>query len=222
MNSVSLSAHDSLSLPTMDVGPPTVFVVDDDISVREALEQLILSTGSRVETFASGEDFLLRERPVTPSCLVLDLNLPGLHGLALQQQVIAAGSGMPIIFITAYGDVPMTVSAMKAGAIEFLTKPLQEEQLLSAIDEALRRSFVALAKEAELDVLRQRYALLSRREQEVMDLVVRGLLNKQVGGALGISEITVKAHRARMMKKMHAGSLADLVKIAAKLRYLPF
>jgi FixJ family two-component response regulator len=222
MNSVSLSAHDSVLLPPLDVGPPTVFVVDDDISVREALEQLVLSTGSRVETFASGEAFLLRERPVTPSCLVLDLNLPDLHGLDLQQRVIAAGTGMPIIFITAYGDVPMTVSAMKAGAVEFLTKPLHDDVLLNAIDEALQRSFVALAKESELQVLRQRYALLTRREQEVMDLVVRGLLNKQVGGALGISEITVKAHRARMMKKMHAGSLADLVKIAAKLRYVPF
>ena len=221
MNSVSLSASDSTLLDKLAVAPPIVFVVDDDISVREGLEHLILCTGLRVETFGSAAAFLLRERPLTPSCLLLDLNLPDLHGLELQNRIVAAGPGMPIIFISAYGDVPTTVRAMKAGALEFLTKPLCEDALLNAIEEALQHSAAALANAARIRVLRERYESLSRREREVMDLVVSGMLNKLVGGILGISEITVKAHRAKMMRKMNAGSLADLVKMAAKLRYFP-
>ena len=217
MNSLSLSAADSTSTRSSQPDP-VVFVVDDDVSVREALELLILSTGVRVETFASAEEFLLRERPRTPSCVILDLNLPDVNGLEVQERIAASGVGMPIIFITAYGDVPVTVRAMKAGAVEFLTKPLHEDLLLNAVEEALRRSHVALAEELETRMIRDRYKLLSLRERQVMDLVVSGLLNKQVGGALGISEITVKAHRARVMQKMNAGSLAELVKIAARLR----
>jgi FixJ family two-component response regulator len=221
MNSASLSACESKLPCSLEAARPIVFVVDDDVSVREALEHLLRCTGLRVESFASAAAFLRRERPLTPSCLLLDLNLPDLHGLDLQKRIVASGTGIPIVFITAYGDVPMTVLAMKAGAVEFLTKPLREDALLSAIEEALQCSCVALTKEAETRAVRERYALLSRREQEVMDLVVRGLLNKQVGARLGISEITVKAHRARMLRKMGAASLADLVKMAAKLRYLP-
>jgi FixJ family two-component response regulator len=217
MNSASLSAADStLARPSQP--DPVVFVVDDDISVREALELLIRCTGSRVETFASAEEFLLRERPRTPSCVILDLNLPDLNGLEVQERIAARGAGMPIIFVTAYGDVPATVRAMKAGAVEFLTKPLHEDLLLKAVEEAIRYSHVALAEELETRMIRDRYTLLSPRERQVMDLVVSGLLNKQVGGVLGISEITVKAHRARVMHKMNAGSLAELVKFVARLR----
>ena len=219
MNSASLSASDATLLDPLEFVPPIVFVVDDDISVREGLEHLIRCTGLRVETFASAAAFLRRERPLTPSCLLLDLNLPDLHGLELQNRIVAAGPGMPIIFISAYGDVPTTVRAMKAGALEFLTKPLCEDALLNAIEDALQHSAAALAHEAQIRVLRERYESLSRREREVMDLVVSGMLNKLIGGILGISEITVKAHRAKMMRKMNAGSLADLVKMAAKLRY---
>jgi len=189
MTIANLTPPDTKLLRTLEVVRPTVFIVDDDISVREALEQLIRSTGPRVETFTSAEAFLRRERPLTPSCLLLDLYLPGLHGLELQERIVAAGASVPIIFITAYGDVPMTVRAMKAGAVEFLTKPICDEALLGAIEEALRRSTVALAEEAEQRALVKRYALLSSREQEVMSLVVYGLLNKQVGARLGISEI---------------------------------
>ena len=218
MSSANLSTSESKLVRAFEVTRPIVFVVDDDISVREALESLILCTGLRVETFDSAEAFLQRERPLSPSCLLLDLNLPGLHGLDLQKRIVASGASIPIIFITAFGDVPMTVSAMKAGAVEFLTKPLREDALLSAIEEALQCSCVALAKEAETRAIRERYALLSRREREVLEFVVLGLLNKQVGARLGISEITVKAHRARMMRKMAAESLAELVKMVAKLR----
>jgi FixJ family two-component response regulator len=197
---------------------PTVLVVDDDISVRESLQLLIRCAGWGVETFASAREFLAHERPIAPSCLILDVNLPDLNGLELQQRITADGTGMPIIFITGHGDVPMTVRAMKAGAIEFLTKPFVDDVLLSAIKEALALSCAALSDEAQLRELRDRYASLSRREREVMRLVVTGLLNKQVGGELGISEITVKAHRGRMMRKMKAGSLADLVSMSTKLR----
>jgi FixJ family two-component response regulator len=217
MNSASLSVPDSTSARPSPPDP-VVFVVDDDVSVREALELLIQCTGARVETFASAEEFLLRERPRTPSCVILDLNLPDINGLEVQERIAASGGGMPIIFITAYGDVPLTVRAMKAGAVEFLTKPLHDDVLLNAVEEALRCSHAALAGEFETRMIRDRYKLLSLRERQVMDLVVSGLLNKQVGGALGISEITVKAHRARAMQKMNAGSLAELVKMAARLR----
>ena len=195
---------------------PTVFVVDDDVSVRESLESLIRWTGWQPETFASAQAFLSRPRARAPSCLVLDVGLPDLNGLDLQT-LVAERTDMPIIFITGCGDVPMTVRAMKAGAVEFLTKPFGDDALLSAIRDAIGRSSATLGREAELHALRDSYASLSGRERQVMALVVQGRLNKQVGGELGISENTVKAHRGRMMRKMHAGSLADLVNMAAKL-----
>ena len=204
----------------MDTGiTPVVFVVDDDVSVREALEPLIRYAGWQPETFASAQEFLDRPRLTVPSCLVLDVSLPDLNGLDLQKRIVDR-TDMPIIFITGHGDVPMTVRAMKAGAVEFLTKPFDDEALLSAIRNAIERSEAALGDEANLRVLRERYASLSPREREVMSLVVSGLLNKQVGGELGISEITVKAHRGRVMQKMKAASLADLVTMGARL-YLP-
>jgi len=196
---------------------PIVFVVDDDVSVREALEALIGNEGWEVESFPSAEEFLARPRVFRPSCLVLDLTLPNLTGLDLQRRVSDRGD-MPIIFITSYGDVPTTVRAMKAGAVEFLTKPFSDEVLLSAIHQAVERSRAALDREEGVRKLRERYESLSRREQDVMRLVVVGRLNKQIGFELGISEITVKAHRGRVMRKMEAGSLADLVNMAAKLR----
>ena len=197
---------------------PIVFVVDDDISVRESLELLIRTEHWEVETFTSAEEFLSHPRRASPCCLVLDLSLPNLNGLDLQKQ-IAGRSEMPIIFITGYGDIPASVRAMKAGAVEFLTKPLDNDALLAAIRDAIQRSEAALRGEAEMQALRERYDTLSRREREVMALVVSGLLNKQVGGELGISEITVKAHRGRVMEKMKARSLAELVKLNSKLGF---
>jgi FixJ family two-component response regulator len=199
---------------------PIVFVVDDDISVREALEALIRLEGWQAETFASAEGFLSRPRVVVPSCLVLDVSLPDLNGLDLQKRLADRGD-MPIIFITGYGDVPMTVQAMKAGAVEFLMKPFSDETLLSVIRQAIDQSRAALDQQQVIKTLSDRYASLSRREQEVMALVVTGRLNKQIGFELDISEITVKAHRGRVMRKMEAGSLADLVNMAAKLRLAP-
>jgi FixJ family two-component response regulator len=200
------------------VTTPIVFVVDDDVSVRESLELLIQTEGWQPETFASAQEFLARPRAPVPSCLVLDVSMPDLNGLELQQRLAPDRGDMPIIFITGHGDIPMSVRAMKAGAMEFLTKPLGNQALLGAIAQAIERSRAALAREAEGRILRDRYGGLSPREREVMDLVVAGRLNKQVGGELGISEITVKAHRGKVMRKMHAGSLADLVKMAAQLR----
>jgi len=204
----------------LDAGP-IVFVVDDDISVRESLESLIRGEGWQPETFSSGHEFLARPRALVPSCLVLDCILPGLNGLELQKRVAVERTDMPVIFITGCGDVATTVQAMKAGAVEFLTKPLAEDALLSAIRVALERSRAALSRESQMRVLQERYASLSLRERQVMALVVSGLLNKQIGWELGISEITVKAHRGKAMQKMKAESIVDLVRMAAKLRLAP-
>src|SRR5438132_10647609 len=196
---------------------PIVFVVDDDISVRESLELLIRSEGWQPETFASAQEFLAHPRMLVPSCLVLDVSLPGLNGLDLQKRVAVERIDMPIIIITGHGNLPMTVQAIEAGAVEFLTKPFSDDVLLSAIRNAIERSQTALGHEAEIRTLRDGYASLTHREREVMVLVVAGRLNKQVAGELGISEITVKAHRGKMMRKMHARSLPDLVNMAARL-----
>jgi len=193
-----------------------VFIVDDDVSVRESLQSLIATAGWQPETFASAQEFLSRARADVPCCLVLDVTLPGLNGLELQQQ-LAERTEMPIIFITGHGDVPMSVQAMKAGAVEFLTKPFNDDVLLDAIRGAIEHSRAALRRESEMRALRTRYESLSPREREVMALVVSGLLNKQAGGELGISEITVKAHRGQVMRKMKADSLPDLVTMAARL-----
>ena len=196
---------------------PIVFVVDDDISVRESLELLILASGSQPETFASAQEFLSYPRPSVPNCLILDVSLPHLSGLDLQKRLAVERPDMPLIFITGHADVPMTVQAMKAGAIEFLTKPFQDEAILGAMRQALQKSETARRHEGELALLRRRYSSLTRREREVMTFVVSGLLNKQVGGELGISEITVKAHRGQVMRKMHADSLPALVMMATRL-----
>lgn len=209
-------AHGETGIPASAGDTPVVFVVDDDVSVRESLELLILSAGWQPETFASAEDFLARSRIEGPSCVVLDVTLPDINGLALQRRIVDRAD-MPIIFITGYGDVPTTVQAMKAGAVEFLTKPFGDDVLQSAIRQALARSRSALAHEAELRPLRECLASLTPRERETMALVVSGLLNKQIAAELGISEITVKAHRGRVMRKMRVDSLADLVRVAAAL-----
>jgi FixJ family two-component response regulator len=216
MRSAIMSAHESI-FPSNSHAAPKVLVVDDDVSVRESLELMIQRAGWIAETFASAEDFLARDLPQAPSCLILDVSLPNLNGLELQNRLTADGASMPIIFISGYGNVPMTVRAMKAGAIDFLMKPFGDDALLRAIEEALGRSRAAHAAAAEIRVLRDRFASLSRREREVMHCVVRGALNKQIGAELGISEITVKAHRGRMMGKMKADSLPDLVNMAARL-----
>ena len=195
---------------------PVVFIVDDDISVRESLEGLIAEAGWQPEAFASAEEFLSRPREAVPGCLVLDVSLPDLNGLELQKR-IADRPALPIIFITGHGDIPMSVQAMKAGAVEFLTKPFGPEMLLTAIRGAIDRSRIALEQEKELKVLRDRYECLSGRERQVMALVVLGQLNKQVAGELSLSEITVKVHRGRVMRKMRAATFAELVNMAARL-----
>ena len=194
-----------------------VYVVDDDVSARKGLARLICSAGLTAKTFVSGEEFLAAARSKAPGCLILDVNLPGLNGLDLQQELAESDTEVPIIFLTGHGDIPMTVRAVKAGAANFLTKPVDDEELLNAVRQALERSRLALAHETEMRDLRGRYASLTPRERQVMTLVVSGLLNKQVGGELGISEKTVKAHRGQVMQKMNANSLPDLVKMAAKL-----
>lgn len=216
MNSAHTLGY-SVGVRLMSTDIPVVFIVDDDVSVRESLELLVRNESWKPKTFASAQEFLDRPRTPVPSCLVLDLSLPGLNGLELQKRLAVERTDVPIIFITGYGDIPKTVQAMKAGAVEFLTKPLNNDTLVSAIGKALERSRLALAQQAEMLELRSRCASLTSREQQVMALVVSGLLNKQVGGELGISEITVKAHRAQVMQKMKADSLAALVRMAAKL-----
>jgi FixJ family two-component response regulator len=217
MNTASASFFSESRSSLMSPDTPIVFVVDDDISVRESLEILICCAGWRSEVFATAKEFLARPRVFVPSCLVLDVSLPDLNGLDLQKRIATDRIDMPIIFITGHGDVPMTVRAMKEGAVDFLTKPFDDEVLLGAIRNSIARSNIALIQEVKVRALRAGYASLSTREREVMELVVSGMLNKHVGVKLGISEVTVKAHRGRMMQKMKAGSLADLVKMAGAL-----
>jgi FixJ family two-component response regulator len=201
----------------MSESDPIVFVVDDDASVRDAVQRLIASVGLRVQTFGSTREFLNNKRPDAPACLVLDVRLPDASGLELQRDLAAAHVHIPIIFITGHADVPMTVRAMKAGAVEFLTKPFRGQELLDAIQEAIAKDRVAWNERAQMAELRARYDSLTAREKEVLTLVASGLLNKQIGAELGTSELTIKTHRGHVMQKMGADSLADLVKMSEKL-----
>jgi FixJ family two-component response regulator len=199
-------------------GGPTVFIIDDDRSMRQAIQDLVESVGLRAESFATGEEFLNKKRPPDPSCLVLDVRLPQMSGLDFQHRLIGMGIQIPIIFITAHGDVPMSVRALKSGAVEFLTKPFREQDLLDAIQQALQRDRVVQEHEAEVRELRERYQELTAREREVMGFVVSGLLNKQIASEIGASEATVKIHRGNVMAKMQAASFIELVRMADKLK----
>jgi FixJ family two-component response regulator len=200
---------------------PTVFVIDDDAGVRASIEGLLKSADLRSECFERAEQFMERKPPDTPSCLILDVSLPGINGLDFQQQLRNAGLQIPIIFVTGHGDIPMSVKAMKSGAVEFLTKPLKRQALLDAIQQALARDSVRRQEQGDIDLLKKRYDMLSRRQLQVMRLVVSGLLNKQIASELGTTLVTVKLHRAQMMRKMQARSLAELVRMAEKLRVFP-